>query len=183
MSGYQIANNVPNFFIPNAQQELVLTQLDFLLNTYQKPAEHVFSAATGTVTLTAQQVLDGLVVLEAGIGGAVAVQLPTAAAIFNELQARVFGQQNITANEIPTAVRTNFFGLTRGFNFQTKIINLAGGAATIASVDANLTVTQVAAAATLPTDHAAGINFVVTAIPTTLLPTQKKVCAILLTGA
>ena len=182
MSGYQIANNVPNFFIPNAQQELVLTQLDFLLNTYQKPAEHVFSAATGTVTLTAQQVLDGLVVLEAGIGGAVAVQLPTAAAIFNELQARVFGQQNITANEIPTAVRTNFFGLTRGFNFQTKIINNAGGVATFSSPDANMKINQVGTL-TLQNLDCAAINFVVTAIPTTLLPTQKKVCAILLTGA
>ncbi len=182
MSGYQISNNVPNFFIPNAQQELVLTQLGFLLNTYQKPSEHAV-AGTGTVVLTAQQVLDGLIVLElVGAGGAVTVNLPTAAAIFNELQARVFGQQSITVNQ-PAINRTNFFGLTRGFNFQTKIINLAGGAATIASTDANLTVTQVAAAATLPTDHAASINFVVTAIPTDALPTQKKMCAILLTGA
>jgi len=144
MSGYQIPNNVPNFFIPNGQTEILTTQVGFLQNGFWNPTEQLASSGATGLVIAASQVLSGMVTMTgANIGSAYNAILPTGIALYNALQAKVYGQQSILVNPNPSntsgsilanpnqsITRQEFLQITPGFSATCYFYNNAGGAAT-----------------------------------------------------
>lgn len=129
MSGYQIPNNQPNYFIPNGQSELLQQQVDFLLNGFSKPTEteHVVSGTTD-LYLECEECLQGFVVVSGT--ATVTLYLPTGADLFDCLQSNIYGNQSILVNP-PAVNRVNYFQLTRGFGMKLKIFNNTSNTLTI----------------------------------------------------
>ena len=170
MSGYQIANNIPTYFIPNGQQELGQTQVNFLLDRMNKPTESTISPILYPFfyTLTCEQVLNGFVSISP-IGGAGTIRFPIGSELFDCLQERVYAQQGITVNPNPSTtvgtllanpnrslVRQEFLQLQDGFSIRFALYNNCGG---------NLTLTPTVADTTLiPSATGGGLN---------VMPTNK----------
>ena len=136
MSGYQISNNQPNYFIPNGQSELLQQQVDFLLNGFSKPTEteHVV-AGTTNLYLECEECLQGFVVVSGT--GAVTIYLPTGADLYDCLQANIYGNQSILVNP-PAVNRINYFQLTRGTGMKLKIFNNTNAVINILPQDASM---------------------------------------------
>jgi len=130
MSGYQISNNVPNFFIANSQQELIYTQLGFLQNNFFKPTQVVLDVADTEATggfsavysASCSDLLCGFVACSGNAGGAAAIRLPVGSDLYDCLQVKVYGQQGITVNP-PAPNRVEFFQLLPGFTYRCKVYN------------------------------------------------------------
>jgi hypothetical protein len=175
MSGYQIPNNIPNFFIANGEQQVMLTSINFLQNGFAKPTERQITTGPATVaymTVTADQLLDGFVVAtgpNVAVGTAT-VQFPLGSVIFDAVQARVYGQQGITVNP-PVSNRAEFFGLTAGFTFTCKVYNNTSAllAFQVTAADSTLTINQTdVATTTIPIGQVGVLNF------TVLAPGEKR---------
>jgi hypothetical protein len=164
MSGYQISNNVPTYFIPNGQQELGQTQVNFLLDRMNKPTETFISPASTsfTVALTCEQILTGFTTINPIAGGGT-VRFPVGSDLFDCIQKRVYAQQGITVNESPFAnasgnvltnpnrslIRQEFLQLQDGFSLRFALYNNCGG---------TLTITQAVGDATLIPNNNGGNN-------------------------
>ena len=176
MSGYQIPNNIPNFFIANGEQQLLQTSVNFLQNGFVKPTERQITTGPATVaymTVTADQLLDGFVAATGPnvVVSPATVQLPLGSVIFDAVQARVYGQQGITVNP-PVTNRIEYLGLTAGFTFTCKVYNNTSATLSfqITAGDSTLSINGADAAGlgTIPIGQVGILNFSV------LAPGEKR---------
>jgi hypothetical protein len=189
MSGYQISNNVPTYFIPNAQQELGQSQINFLMDRMNKPTETSILANT-TRTLTCDEVLNGFVTLSPN-GGPLTVQFPVGSELFDCIQEKVYGQQGILVNEGPfrasgsilgnpniSIARQAYFQLTDGFSVRFAIYNRTGNTVTFNEfpADATLIPNNNGANNTMPTNKVNNMVF-------TVLDAATKTMAVNFEGA
>jgi len=175
MSGYQIANNIPTYFIPNGQQELGQTQVNFLLDRMNKPTETEV-AGTLPITLTPEQILNGFVtVLTASATGA--VRFPLGSDLFDAIQKKVYAQQGITVNASPFAngvngvltnpnrsiVRQEFLQLQDGFSVRFALLNKSGFELTFIRIPGDTTMipNNLGANNTMPTNKVNNMIFTV----------------------
>jgi hypothetical protein len=140
MSGYQVST--PNCFINNSAVDVLYAQLAQFTQGIVK-ASCTELTSDGTVTVTAQQILNGCICLEGSVSGGTTLTLPSAANLIEALNQLIGNLNNININPLPALTgnaagtaaneRSLFNTVSTCFTFPFVVNNQSGGLVTLSA--------------------------------------------------
>ena len=141
MSGYQVST--PNCFINNSSIDVLYAQLAQFTQGIVKANCVDVTVAQGAASVTAQQLLNGCICLEAQETGGTTLTLPSASDLIEALNQLIGNLNNININPLPALTgnapgtaaneRSLFNTVSTCFTFPFVVNNKSGGLVTLAA--------------------------------------------------